>query len=543
MTGINRAFRVPVTDTTFFFAVFAAGLLGRAALFFWFDVPGTDFNSRFWQTADQQSLYREALSRHFWDYLLYNHTVAPLVVVWDGLAEYVAGDAPVALVKFVGVCLLDSVAAGVSYLLARRLGVGLWIALATSLLVGSRLAIWNVKTLGGGWDMLGPLAFVLFAYLCVRFIQRRSPSLAFAAGTAGGFAALANNFGPPLVLVGCLAVCIWLALTGGNRRRRLVPLALFLVPMAGCIGAVVTKNGIMHDLWSPGSGSGQNVMQAYNSGLKDPSGRGRGAYLLGKRNGYPDWWLWCYDEAERRKNHTVPNLAGWYGMCMLKLGPDGNAFDFSALEAYVARHPASPVAPVLKRDLETLREEPWLWSGHVSVRATRTNVEYGKISSGIVLDTLFSKPDYFIRRAYRTFFEHWLYHGATAYVTTNRLTDDEPTLLRTINIASVPLSYIGTFLALFHVFRTLWRLFANIRSLRPEAVLGGTDEKIVVLSFVIVGPLIASILLACCENYRHALILLPIILPLAAEAVMRRSFWTGWIEPCSAKLRKLMRSG
>ncbi len=445
--------------------------------------------------------------------------------------------------KLIGVSFLDSAAAAISFLLARRLGIGVWLALLTGLLVASRLALWNFKTLGGGWDMLGPFAFVLFAYLCVAFIQRRSGYIAFAAGVAGGFAVLTNNFGVPLVLASAVVMCVWLMLIAGERRPRILPMALFLIPVVICIGGAVVKNGVSHNLWSPGSGSGQKIMQAYNSGLKDPTGRGRGAYMLGKRNGYPDWWLWCYDEAERRKLHHVPNLAGWYGMCMFKLESGRYVFEFSGLEEYVARNPGSSIAGIVAEDLETLRNAPWLWSGHVSVRASRTSVEYGKISSGIALDTLLSKPDYFVRRAYRTFFEHWLYHGATTYVTTNRLPYDEPALIWAINIVSVPLFYLGAFLALFHVFRTLWRFFANIRTLRPETVLGGTNEKIVLLSFAIAGPLFASILLACCEKYRHALILLPIILPLAVEAVGRRSFWTGWIEPCSAKLRRLKRSG
>ncbi len=83
---MDRVFRVPITDAALFCGVFAAALLGRVLLFYWFGVSDTEVSTRLWQSGEHEPMYREAMSRHFWDYLFYNHTVPPLVVIWDGAA-------------------------------------------------------------------------------------------------------------------------------------------------------------------------------------------------------------------------------------------------------------------------------------------------------------------------------------------------------------------------------------------------------------------------------------------------------------------------
>ena len=51
------------------------------------------------------------------------------------------------------------------------------------------------------------------------------------------------------------------------------------------------------------------------------------------------------------------------------------------------------------------------------------------------------------------------------------------------------------------------------------------EEARVILAFAITTVMTLSVLLACCENYRHALVFLPVILALALDALGRRDFW------------------
>ena len=183
---------------------------------------------------------------------------------------------------------------------------------------------------------------------------------------------------------------------------------------------------------------------------------------------------------------------------------------------------------VVIEDLKTHKERPWLWSGYVTVRSSRTSLEYGKISSRIIGDTLLTKPDYFIRRAYRTFFTHWLGHGAQCYVTENRSVHDEPLPVWLINLFSIPLFYLGALLSLYYFFRSAFRFVLKLKRPLVSEVLHGVSSENLVVATMVIFPLLTSILIACCENYRHSMVMIPLLLMLSGHALGRRSFWNAW---------------
>jgi hypothetical protein len=329
------------------------------------------------------------------------------------------------------------------------------------------------------------------------------------------------NFGVPIVLPGLAALAFIL---GCRAARPRFVMSLFLLPVLTG-GAIVAKNGIEHDLWALSSGVGQNVIQAYNSGLDDPTDHERGAYMLGKRNGYPDWWLWCYDEAAARGLHPNPNVPGWYGMCMYRPENGRLVFDYGALQRYFADHPDPRMEAVVAKDMAIVARRPWLFSGPVAIRITGVSIEYGKISKRILVDTLVDKPGYFIRHVYRVLVEHWLGYGARFLVDRNRARVDEPVALYLMNWLGVPTFYIGVPLALFCFFRTGWRVARTIRRPALDAILGEISPASLVITVCIVPAMFASILFACCENYRHSFVFVPLFAVLTLDAVRRRSFW------------------
>ena len=508
-----------------FWGVILFGGLGRLFLYWWFGAP---FERAIAAAPGHAPDYRTALTDHFWAFLLYNHTVPPLNIVRDGLCELLFGPDGVGRAKLLLSAGLDCFAGGFTVLIARRLRVGAALSVLAGVLGTSRLMLWEARGLGDGWDTLDPFFVALFALVLLRAMANPTPGRCLSVAGIGSLTILAFNFGAPMVVPG-IAVAGYVI---GMRMRRPLRFAavaaiLLSLPLA-TVAAIVAKNGLQHDLWSLSSGAGQNIMQAYNSGLPDPSNRERGAYRLAERNGYPAWWLWCYDEAERRKLHSLRNWAGWYGTCMFRV--DNNLFvpDYAALHEYFTLHPDPYMRALVEKDMKIARERPWLWSGPVTVRATGVSVAYGKISARIMGDTLLAKPDYFLRRAYRTFLEHWLTNGGYSYVLRNRAAYNEPSVLWLLNLAGVGLFFLGTGLALYRFWRCAWRFCRRLGTGTLDAVMGGAAAETVVLSACIVPPMFASILLACCENYRHALMLLPLLLALAIEASGRRSFWTAW---------------
>ena len=506
----------------YFLLVLLIGISGRLFLLWWFGAPFADAMSALVAHTPE---YRFALTHHFAEYLIYNHTVPPLNIVRDWLAEIWFGPDRVTYAQLGLAAFLDTLAGAMTVLLARRFGIGVWLSVFAGLLVTSRLALWEARGLGEGWDALDPFLVTAFTLSLVKLVQEPRVSTAIIAGVVGGLTVLAFNFGAPMVVPAILCSA-WLLVRRGARIRAVaVLLVILLIPPAAAIVSVTVKNGTEHGLWSMSSGAGQNIMQAYNSGLKDPSGRNRGAYLLAKRNGYPDWWLWCYDEAERRKLHPLPNWAGWYGTCMFRLVDGKIVPDYGPLQDYFRANPDPRMSALVEKDAEIARSCPWLWAGPVVSRNTGVSVAYGQISSRIMLDTLAAKPDYFVRRAYRTFFEHWLYNGALSFVQRNRAAYEEPTVQWLFNLAGIPLFYLGTALGLYYFVRTGVTFLRTRGRGKVEAGLAGAGGEAVLLSACIVPPLLTSILLACCENYRHSLMLLPLLLVLALDAVRRRSFW------------------
>ncbi|MEQ8710429.1 MAG: hypothetical protein RIC36_15700 [Rhodospirillales bacterium] len=461
-----------------------------------------------------------ALLEHFQAYLLYNHTEPPLSIIRDALTERWFGPDNVILAKLLTAAAFDAVAAGLGFLLVRQLGGGRLVAIMTAALISCRFVLMEAATLGAGWDAMNPMLVALFMVALLAFTAAPGLARGLLTGISGALVIASFNFGLLVVVPATLTAGLLIWLQSGAWRATLAALAIPLL----VVGMIVGKNVQQHDLWSMSSGVGQNILQAYAAGLKDPSGQERGTYLLAERRGYPDWWLWCYNEARERGVHSNLNIPSWYGVCMYRRIDGVVQTDYEGLQEYFAQHPDAHLQTVLERDLDIAANRPWLWAGPVSWRATGISIEYGMISQSVLLDTLAERPIYFIRRAVRTLKNHWLANGAMSYTLLNRLSFDTPMVVFAGSLLVIPFFYLGHWLIFVYGFGAAWRSIRNIRNLSADRLAGGVCIGNLLLAVAVLPALFASILLACCENYRHALVFLPLIMALAVQAIARPSF-------------------
>ncbi|MRG73622.1 hypothetical protein GH722_17805 [Alphaproteobacteria bacterium HT1-32] len=512
---------IPPRDYLLFLGIVILGLMARWLTAVWLGLEDSPFAVSLSAGTDHPELYRIALRDHFWSYLLYNHTEPPLAVIRDALIERWFGPSQVIVAKLTSAAVFDSVAAGLACLLARQLGAGRLIAISAAVLISCRYILMETATLGAGWDAMNPMLVALFAFALLAFTSRPTIIRSLFVGLTAAVVITSFNFGPLVVVPATLVAGLLIWLQTGVWRCSLPALVLPLF----VIGLIVGKNVQQHGLWSMSSGVGQNIMQAYASGLKDPSGQERGAYLMAQRRGYPDWWLWCYNEARNRGVHTNLNIPSWYGTCMYRRINGELQPDYAGLSDYFRDHPDRHLQQILERDLANAANRPWLWAGPVSWRATEISIEYGKVSQFVMFDTLIERPLYFIRRAVRTLKNHWLENGAISYTLLNRLSFETPAILFAGSLLVIPFFYLGHWLIFVYGFGALWRTARNIRSLSVDRIAGHISAGNLLLAVAVLPALFASVLLACCENYRHALVFLPLVMVLAAQAVNRPSFW------------------
>lgn len=498
--------------------VLALGL--RWLLYGWFAGREPDF-ARLLAASDHSPLYREALLAHLGEYLLYNHTEPPLAILRDWAVEAFVGPANTNLASMVVAGISDSLAAGLAFLIARRIGAGLALSILAGLLTSHRFLLLEVTTLGGGWDSINPFLATLYLWLLIDLVQIPGRGRAILAGFAALLLIASHTFGAPVVVATLVVAGAMLSARTGQGRLA----ALAFVFPALLIGWTVAKNGVQHGVWSMSSGVGQNVLQAYARSFKDPSGQERGVWLMAKREGYPDWWIWCYDEARNRNMHSNLNIPSWYGTCMYRRTGNAVVPDYAGLEAYFAENPNPGMEALVAKDMAIAAERPWLWSGPVSWRATGVSIAYGAVSKNVLADLLLSRPDKFIGRMISTLRQHWFYNGAVSYTLLNRPPYEEPGIVYAINLAIIPLFYLGNFIAIAALFRTLWRLYGKWRGRVKEVCRDAREDARAVLAFAITPVMALSVLLACCENYRHALVFLPVLLALALDALGRREFW------------------
>lgn len=469
-------------------------------------VGGAEYDALF-APASEADPYRIALRTHPFGYLWYNHVVPPLFTIKNVLLHTLLAADWVRPAQYGALVLADAAAAAFAFLFMRHFGLPrLWAAIV-ALLVSLRLLPWEAWGWGGGWDAFNPFLVLLYAWSMVRFMLEPTAPRGWTAAACGTLLILSFQFGLPIVAVSVLGAAILLLPQAGCGRPLTV---VALLPVIATV-TVVGKNAWQHDLWSMSSGVGQNVFQNLNLAIVDPEGRG--ALKLGKRNGYPAWWSWCYEEAERRNLHPTENVAGFYGMCMMT---DSGERDFGALQAWLAAHPDPETQRVVEKDIAIARNRSWLWDGPVGDRATGTQLEYGKISQRLLGDVIAEYPRNFAGRFYMNLTEHFLWVTWHFLVDIHPGTFELPPAVRFMNRLAGPLFPVGfaaacVFFAVAAV-RRIVHFFRPVRgglsSARPDAL------GLVGAGFLSVAVLSAA--LACCENYRHAFCYLPVAMCLAA---------------------------
>lgn len=512
--------RVMLREVLVVFWLVSLAIVFRVLLYWWFVGSEPAFIETL-AGSDHSALYREALTSHLGEYLLYNHTEPPLAILRDWALETFAGPENIVAARTAIAAIFDSLAAGLAYLVARRLGAGVLISVLIGLLVSHRFMLLELSTSGGGWDALNPFFATLYLWLLLRLVQEPAIRRALLVGLAGFLLIASHSFGAPVVAA---TLVVAGAIFHVRSRSAGYALVAFTLPLL-LITTMVTKNGLQHGVWSMSSGVGQNVLQAYARSFKDPSGEERGVWLMAKREGYPDWWIWCYDEARRRDMHPNLNIPSWYGTCMFRRVNGEVVVDYSELKEYFSANNNKEMLAIVEKDMAIAENRPWLWSGPVYWRATGVSCAYGMISENVMTDLLMTRPDKFVRRFFSTLRRHWLYNSAVSYTLLNRLPFDEPGIVYAINLAIIPLFYLGNFVAIALFFRAIWRLAGKWRGRVPMVFRDSREEARTILAFAVLPVMALSALLACCENYRHALVFLPVLMVLALDALGRRDFW------------------
>ena len=445
--------------------------------------------------------YRAALRDHGFDYLWYSHVLPVLFALKDmALHNLFAADAVNAAGYFLVVC-LDGIAVALAFLLMRMFAVWRLVALVVAAAISLRLLPWEVRDWGAGWDSFNPFLVMLFAWATARFALAPTTRRAWVAGACGTLLVGGFQFGLPIVAATAMGAAILL-----SPKRRAMRMAGCMVALpAALAAAVIAKNAIQHDLWSMSSGAGQNVFQNLNMALSDANGEG--GLKLGIRNGYPDWWAWCYREAERRNIFGIPNVSGFYGVCM---GTREHGYDFTALRAYLDAHPDPILARIVEKDLAILETRPWVWDSPVWERATGTSVAYGRISQRLLTDIAFEYPRRFAGRTYLNLTRHFLSDTRRFLVDLHRPRFAEPSWVRFLNRLFGLLFPVGFGAACIYFAATAARKTGALAAPRRFSDASPALYALGLVSAGFVATAAVSATMACCENHRHGFCYLPV---------------------------------
>jgi hypothetical protein len=477
------------------------------------------YDALFASPESGQAEYRDALRGHLLGYLWYNHVLPPLFTLKNGVLHNLLPASWVATTWYVVLIALDALTAALAYATMRRLAVPRPFAVLAAAAISLRLVPWETWAWGQGWDAFNPFLVTLFSWSMIRFVTAPSTQAAWTAGLSGALLVSGFQFGLAAVVAAGAGALILRAPARGTLRQGV---GLLVLPLA-LAAALVGKNAAEHRLWAPSSGAGHNIIQNLNLALQDDEARG--ALKLGIREGYPAWWAWCYEEAERRKLHPTLNVAGIYGLCTM--GRDGRR-DYAALKAYLAAHPDPAIARVVEKDVAILRDRPWLWSGPVSISATGTSVEYGKVSQRLLFDVAREYPWNFFARTYYNLREFFLLQGYRFLVWTNRAAFPEPGAVRGANAAAGWLFLAGFAACIAYLAAAAWRRVVLWLRPAPERP---ADRRLWALGAVAAAAVAVALLsaaMSCCENHRHAFCFLPVLMCLAAAGItdaVRQILW------------------
>ncbi len=455
---------------------------------------------RFPRGGVPEPLYYEAITQHFLEYVWVSHTVLPMVLIRDwvlfhSLPADLVGDAILVLIY-----LVNSAAAGFVLLALRQLAMPAWLAVGVALVITIRLTTWDVYF--ARWDYFNPFLVSLLIWSAVSLVRAPTTKSALWAGMSGALFALSYQTAVPVV-VSMLVVAV---LVGTFPRIGLRPLVAAVVLPLAVTAFLVTKNGTQYGVYAPSTGAGQNIVQNLNLAIVD--GDDQGVLNLAKANGYPDWWVWCYETAEKIDPYGQANLAGFYGSC----NRDKEfGYDYGPLKDYVAANPDTEIAWIVALDIERLENTPWMLAGAIGDRASGFSAVYGRVSSQVLGDVARMWPRNLMGR---TFLNSEIF---VAGVGTFGIDFDHrrvvwPQFLLATKDILAPVLSVSVLLTL--AFAGLFPLFALLLSskkLPEEARLSVADGVVWAMSLGFFFGTVGSVVFHCCENARHAFNLLPMI--------------------------------
>lgn len=454
--------------------------------------------------------YRAALRDHFLAFLWYEHTLPLLFTAKNGLLYALL---PADWFRFGSYALTvfcDAIGTALAFLMLRRFGIGKPWAALTAAAISLRFVPWETWHWGTSWDALSPFFVLLFCWSIVRFVAKPEAARSWNAGLCGALLIGGFQFGLPIFIAAAVGALILMT----PRRGLAAPaLRLFVIPVCLTAG-IVAKNVAEHDLWSLSSGAGENIIENLNMALQDREGHG--ALRFGIKNGYPQWWAWCYEEAERHKVIPVPNVSGLYGMCTFRGSRD---WDFSGLREYLARHPDPELAKDVTKDIDVLRHRPWLWTGPVWERITDTSIAYGKISQRLLFDVAREHPWNFVARIYYNLREFFLIEGYRFLIWKSNGAITGPPPVRIANAAAAWLFLAGfAAAAVYFAASALRRIVLWLRP-APAHAAAGRLWTLGAVSAGVIAVALLSAMMSCCENHRHAFCVLPVMMCLGAAGL------------------------
>lgn len=456
------------------------------------------------------ALYVEALLHHAAEYLAYAHNMAIGVVLRDWLFIMLAGADRLAQ----GLSLL-ALAAGVgttvlTYLSCRRLEVSMWLAVVVAVFVSVRMLAMETPNASNTWDNPVPFLLTLYIFAVVNVVQERGSGYIWLAGLAGGLVSIILQSAAPLIFGSALLVLMFRGFKDGNTFLS-VGIRLFSIPIL-IVGLAIAKNAGSVGVYAVSSGAGENILQNVNMSL--PSERGLGALDYAERKGYPHWWRWCFEEAERRGKWKVVAVSGYYGACAHDAE---NRYDFGALHDYLLETGETRLAAIVTKDAKDAIERPWLFSGPTPTRATRFAAEYGKISQQLFFDVLRDEPRALVGRFIRNTdnirlaFADYLVPGTG----TLKLHERFGSLFRSLMLPLLIVAMVPV-VVLPGIF--MWRYVRGEAARRlPEPVAFGCW----IVSLLVFGNVFISLAISCCDNARHAFNFLPLMVIVAAYVVQR----------------------
>tara|TARA_B100000686_G_scaffold353513_1_gene459439 strand:- start:111 stop:1622 length:1512 start_codon:yes stop_codon:yes gene_type:complete len=459
--------------------------------------------------------YREALRNHLFEYLWYNHVAMPLFTIKNAIIQNLFSENHILVANYILVMSSGVITSVLCFLCLLQLNVGRFWAMLVTLVITFRLALWETWGRAESWDSLNPFFVTLLVWSVIRFLSKPSMSLACFFSITSTLLVLNHTFGF-FIIIAIICSTIFLNF---QKTRLLSLMAIASIAPLITIAGLSIKNGVIHDLWRPTSGAGQNIIQNLNMAIIDPDGRG--ARKLGEMKGYPTWWVWCYDEAEKARKRNpekfaavAENVLAFYGACISK---KKEGLDYKPIKKWLSTRDEPFIKEIITTDEQIEKNKPYLWSGPIGIRATGFSLQYGKVSTQLFWDVLQTHPVNFMGRVFDNLFKQFLWEGGNFLVTQNRSSIKEPIIFYYVNFIGMGLFYLGWVLTLILFLFVFFK--QGCASVFAKDCWVPTDElknlSILTSMFLVVSGVSAA--LACCENYRHAFSFFPLSLILAAS--------------------------